>query len=492
MRILVTGATGFVGRALTLRLLRDGHRVVALSRDPARAAFSMGPEVELLATGCSDRELAEAMAAADAVVNLAGDPLFSGRWDAAKKRRMVESRVGLTHRLVQAMAASGAPPAVLVSASAIGIYGDAGDEPCPEEAPVAGDYLGRLARDWEAAALGAERLGVRVAIPRIGIVLGLSGGALTQMVPVFLTGGGGPLGSGRQWMSWVHVDDLVEMIVAALHDRRWRGPFNAVAPNPARNAAFSTALGTALGRPAILPAPGFAVRLALGEAAEVLLGGQRVIPRRLREWGVSWAHPDLGPALDAILAPRQAIEIRAPASLPAGAYLRERGAAYHLSARTAVRGDPAAIRAYFRDGRNLGPLTPGFVSMTPVGSGAAGPVQVGDTIEYRVRIGPVPVDLPWVTRIEEVHEDGGFVDSAPRSPYASWWHVHSFTDIEGGVVVHDDVYYSPPLGPLGRLVHPFGVAPMLRAIFACRTHAMARRFGLLPAAAAAPALAAAA
>lgn len=479
MRILVTGATGFVGRALVLRLRRDGHQVVAMSRDLRRAAFQLGPEVELLPTQGDDHELTATLNSVDGVVNLAGDPLFSGRWNAAKKRRMVESRVGLTRRLVQAMARCDTAPTVLVSASAVGIYGDAGERPCPEDAPPSNDFLGRLAQDWEAAARSAEDLGVRVTIPRIGIVLGLSGGALSQMLPIFLTGGGGPLGSGRQWMSWVHLDDLVEMIVTALRDRRWSGPFNAVAPTPVRNSQFSTALGAALGRPAFLPAPSFALRLALGEAAGVLLGGQRVDTVRLREWGVQLAHPDLGPALAHLFRPRDAVRIDTAREAPESDYLRQRGAAYHLSARTAVRGDPSKIRAYFRDGRNLGPLTPTFVSMLPTGEGAGGPVEVGDTIEYRVRIGPAPVDMPWVTRIEEVHANGDFVDSALRSPYASWWHVHRFEDVDGGLLVLDDVYYSPPLGPLGRLAHPVGVAPMLRTIFACRTHALARRFGLL-------------
>jgi uncharacterized protein (TIGR01777 family) len=481
MRVLVTGATGLVGRALTLRLQRDGHQVVAMSRDLTRASFVLGPEVELLATGCSSDELAAAMRHVDAVVNLAGDPLFSGRWDAAKKRRMVESRVGLTARLVRAMEASGAPPSVLVSASAVGIYGDAGERDCPEDAAPAADYLGRLAQDWEAAARGAERLGVRVVLPRIGIVLDLSGGALLKMLPVFLTGGGGPLGSGRQWMSWVHLDDLLEMILTALHERRWSGAFNAVAPTPVRNAAFSSALGAALGRPAFLPAPSFAVRLALGEAAEVVLGGQRVLPERLREWGVQLAHPVLSEALGHLLAPRDAIRIGAAEAPPDSAYLRARGAAYHLAARTLVRGDPGELRSFFRDGRSLGPLTPGFISMEPVGESASGPIRAGDTLEYRVRVGPTPVAMPWLTLIEEVHDDGGFVDSAPRSPYASWWHVHTFQDVEGGVEVRDDAYYSPPLGPLGRLTHPLSVAPILRTVFACRAHALGRRFGLLPA-----------
>lgn len=304
MHYFLTGATGFIGRALTRRLLREGHRVTAWVRDETRARELLGPKVRLLATGAEDAALTSHLEEAEVVVNLAGDPLFVGRWNAAKKEDMVTSRVGLTERLVKAMEACREPPSALVSASAIGIYGDRGDEELSEDSSPAEGYLADLCRDWEAAARRATSLGVRVACVRIGVVLGLGGGALESMLPPFRLGLGGPLGSGRQYLSWIHIQDLVELFLTIARDTRYRGVFNGTAPTPERNGDFSRTLGRALNRPAFLPAPAFAVRLLIGEAAQVLLGGQRVLPRNALDLGFRFRYPELDGALGDILSPR--------------------------------------------------------------------------------------------------------------------------------------------------------------------------------------------
>jgi hypothetical protein len=302
MKVLVTGATGFIGHALVLRLRRDGHAVAAWARDSRRAREQLGAEVEVRSHADGPDALARALADADGVVNLAGEPIFGGRWTAARRARMVESRVAATGELIAALEPLPRRPAVLVSASAVGYYGDRGDEVLTEASAPGHDFLAELCVGWEAAARGAEPLGVRVALPRIGIVLGRGGGALQSMLPAFRAGLGGPMGSGRQWLPWIHLDDLVAALVAALHDARCRGPINAVAPEPVTNADFSRALGRALHRPAFLRAPGFGLKLLLGEAAGALLGGQRVEAARLRALGFEWRFPSLAAALGEILA----------------------------------------------------------------------------------------------------------------------------------------------------------------------------------------------
>jgi hypothetical protein len=302
MRILLTGATGFIGRALVRRLLRVGHAASAWVRDTERARHALGPDVTLHASD-GPEAWRGALSGAGAVVNLAGEPLFGRRWTAARRRALVESRIGLTTRLVEAIAALplDARPRVLVSASAVGYYGDRADETLTEESPPGTGFLADLCRDWEQSARSAEALGVRVVCFRLGIVLGTEGGALQAMLPAFRWGFGGPLGSGLQYVPWIHVEDLVASLAAAMEDDRYRGPFNAVAPGAVPQGAFARALGRVLGRPAFVPVPGWALRLAIGGAAEAILSSQRAEPRRLLDQGFRFRFAVIDAALADVL-----------------------------------------------------------------------------------------------------------------------------------------------------------------------------------------------
>lgn len=278
MNVAITGASGFVGHALSERLRASGHNVSAVS-------LRSQPSPEIFA-GCQ------------AVVNLAGEPVAQ-RWTAAARERISSSRIEGTRSLVAALRPY--PPAVLVSASAVGYYGSRGDEILTEDSPPASDFLGQLALGWEREAHVAEQFGVRVVTPRIGVVLGRGGGALAQMLLPFRLGVGGRLGTGAQWMSWIALDDLVSLIEFAIEDAALSGPVNAVAPNPVTNAAFTRELAAALHRPAILPVPAFALKILFGEMSQVLLGGQRVIPRAALRSGFQFRFADLGHALRAAL-----------------------------------------------------------------------------------------------------------------------------------------------------------------------------------------------
>ncbi len=303
-RIVVTGATGFIGVALTRALRASGHRVVALVRDPARAAARLGGEIECVAWDGVTPPAAAALEGALGVVHLAGEPIAGARWTPARKAAIVRSRTESTGAVVAGLAACHERPPVLVSASAVGYYGSRGDDWLVEDASTGDDFLAHVCRGWENAALGAAQLGVRVVTPRIGLVLADGGGALDKMLRPARLGLGGPLGSGRQWWSWIHREDLVALLMLALHDVSLRGPVNAVAPEPVTNAEFAATLGCVLRRPALLPAPAFALRLALGEMADMLLASQRVRPSRAAASGFAWQFGTLEPALRDLLGVR--------------------------------------------------------------------------------------------------------------------------------------------------------------------------------------------
>jgi uncharacterized protein (TIGR01777 family) len=291
---LITGGSGFIGSALSRSLVADGQRVTVLTRNIARARPRLPAAVALI-------ERLDAAADVDAVVNLAGENLAAGRWTPARKREFVDSRIGMTRRVVDWMASLKQRPRVLVSGSAIGWYGTRGDEQLAEDAKPGDDFSAHLCRDWESAARGAEELGVRVCLLRTGIVLDNDGGALKQMLLPFRLGLGGPMGDGRQWMSWVARTDIVALIRWLVDNAGARGAYNGTAPAPLTNAEFARTLGAALHRPALLPTPAFALKILFGEMAGILLTGQRVVPRRATADGFAFKYPDLTSTLAAIL-----------------------------------------------------------------------------------------------------------------------------------------------------------------------------------------------
>lgn len=297
MRILISGSTGLVGSALVPRLTAAGHQVVRLVRAtvvPGEKGIAWNP-----AAGILD---ASALEGFDAAVHLAGESIASGRWTHAKKARIRDSRVVGTALLAGKIGDLSRPPAALLCASAIGYYGDRGDEPLMEDSAPGKDFLGRVCRDWEAASEPAARKGVHVARLRFGIILSPAGGALAKMLTPFRLGLGGPIGDGRQYMSWIAIDDVVDSLLHALTKKLPPGPVNVVSPNPATNAEFTRTLGRVLGRPTFLPMPAFGARLAFGEMADaLLLSSQRVVADRLVASGYAFRFPTLEPALRHLL-----------------------------------------------------------------------------------------------------------------------------------------------------------------------------------------------
>ncbi len=293
MKIAITGASGLIGAALSARLTSRGHDVLPMRR------------------GASGNEIdAGALEGADAVVHLAGAPIAEGRWTHARKEQLVKSRVDFTRALVTALRQLSNRPKVLVSGSAIGIYGDRGDEPLTEQSPPGPRadgkgpaFLSKLCEDWEAEGLKAGELGIRVVLARTGVVLSTRGGALARLLPAFRAAAGGPIAGGKQWMSWIALEDAIGAIHHAVETQTLTGPMNLVAPAPVTNGDFGKTLGHVLHRPSILPVPAFALRVAFGEMADgTVLTSQRVLPAALAASGYAFVHPGLEAALRSILA----------------------------------------------------------------------------------------------------------------------------------------------------------------------------------------------
>jgi len=300
MKIAITGATGLIGTRLVAALKARGDEVTVLSRSPERAAAALGVEA-IGWDSLTEPAPAEALSGRDAVIHLAGEPVAQ-RWNADSKKAIRDSREIGTRNLVAGIEAAQPRPTVLVSSSAVGFYGKHGDELIDEQCAPGSDFLAEVCVVWEREAAAAETLGLRVALIRTGIVLDASGGALKTMLPPFKAGVGGPVAGGKQYMPWIHADDIVGLYLAALDNEAWKGPINGTAPNPATNAAFSKTLGRVLHRPSLFPVPAFVIRARYGEMAELVTEGQRAIPAAATANGYKFIEPELEHALTAALA----------------------------------------------------------------------------------------------------------------------------------------------------------------------------------------------
>ncbi|MEW7311750.1 TIGR01777 family oxidoreductase [Buttiauxella gaviniae] len=292
MQILMTGGTGLIGSHLVPRLLELGHDVTVVTRNPDKARSHFDPKVTLW-KGLNEHQNLDGI---DAVINLAGEPIADKRWTESQKQRLCQSRWQITERLVEMFKASQTPPSVLISGSAAGYYGDLGEVVVNEDEPPHNEFTHKLCARWEQIACGAQSEQTRVCLLRTGVVLAPKGGILAKLLPIFRLGLGGPMGSGRQYLAWIHIDDMVNGILWLLNNDL-RGPFNMVSPYPVRNEQFSHALGHVLNRPAFMRAPTSAIKLMMGESSVLVLGGQRALPKRLEESGFGFRYFDLEEAL---------------------------------------------------------------------------------------------------------------------------------------------------------------------------------------------------
>jgi uncharacterized protein len=432
MLLGITGSSGFVGSAVRRKAARRGWAVRRLPREPQ----------------ATDLE------GVDAIIHLAGEPI-DGQWTPEKKRAIAGSRIAGTRHLVEAFGKASQPPRALISASAVGWYGDRDTQPLDEGSTHGDGFLANVCREWESQALRAGEHGARTAILRSGIALG-DGGALPKMAAQFRFGAGGPIGNGRQFVPWIHVDDLAEMYLTAV-ENAWGGTYNAVTPDYATATRLAQAIGASLMRPAFAYAPPLALRLVLGEFASTLLASQLVLPKRAQDARFVWQHPRLETAIQSILAPSR------PSTL------------VRTLQREQLVGAPLDdIFEFFAQARNLESLTPPslrFALRSP-----AGATQAGTRIGYRLRLHGVP--FGWETLIARWRPPDCFIDVQLRGPYALWEHAHTFERRGAVTMMHDRVDYVLPFHPLSALVQRF-VRRDVEAIFDFRARAIRERFDSL-------------
>jgi uncharacterized protein len=457
MRILMTGATGLIGRELGKALVARGDTLVCLVRD-VRAARRRLPFPAVCHVWDHTRAVpAEALRGVDAVVNLAGEPVADTRWTEAKKALIRDSRVNGTRQLVRAVLEHGAGVAAFVQGSASGYYGDRGDERLAADSTQGTGFLADVVQAWETElrALAEHRPQVRVPVVRTGIVLARQGGALAEMLPMFQLAAAGRLGTGRQWISWIHLDDIVGLFLHAL-DASPSGILEGVAPEPATNRQFTTALCRSLGVIANIPAPSLVIQALFGERAAIVLGSTRLEPVATRAAGFRFRFDTVGQALDDLLAPmRGGVRVRVWEQ-----WLPRAG---------------QDVWPFFCDATNLEDITPPFLSFRVLGRSTPA-IGTGTLIDYRLKLNGIP--FGWQTRIDTWDPPHRFIDLQAKGPYALWHHTHEFIPMGSGTLMRDTVRYRLRGGWIGALAGSGKVASDVERIFDYRSRKIDERFGV--------------
>ena len=445
MKILITGAGGWIGQSLSRKLFLEGHDLVVSSRNPRKLGSSLEVPCEAFAwdpmKGLAPPEMLRGV---DAVIHLAGEPIAASRWTSGQKKKILESRQIGTRNLVKSLAKMPQKPKVLISASAIGYYGNSSQE-LDETGPNGKGFLAEVCQAWESEALALFDQ-IRTVVVRTGVVLHPSGGALEKMLPAFDARVGGILGSGQQWMSWIHLDDLVSIYLKALMDEEISGPVNGTAPEPVQNSAFTNLLAKQLRVPAFLSAPSVALNAAFGEMSQVLLEGQKVVPKMLEAHGFSFRYPALKDALEDFF----------PSSDEAGVR-RFSAAQFFLK-------PVGEVFRFFCSQKNLEGVMPPSLHLK-LSTMSTSELQESTRVEYQLKVHGLPVK--WVSEIRNWVPEKSFKDVQLKGPYSVWEHEHVFEEVRGGTLVRDRIRWKAPGGPLRAFVSPL-VSSDLKKIFAER------------------------
>lgn len=479
-RVVITGATGFVGRYLVMRLLRAGMHITALVRDIEKAKAVLGRQAIELVKLDDEANLQKALDGCKALIHLAGAPVFK-RWTPAHKQAMWDSRIKLAKNLARlATSPERRPPEVIIGASGIGIYGDGHDQLLQEDSPPGEDYLAKLAVAWEEAWDEARAHGIRVVNLRIGIVLGIEGGFLEKILPVADMGIVARTGSGKQFVAWVHLQDIARMIEWAIENRSAQGPYNACAPSPQRHDDLMREIGERSQARLSLRAPQWLLSTLLGELGTMMGSGQRALPQRALNEGFQFRYPELPAALDEILASSKVSFLENTGALPETDYLNKGSANRELIQENTLDAPLEEIFEFFSQAENLGALTPSGMSFQ-IQTPAPIDMQSGTLIDYRIKVGLLR--FPWRTRIDIWQPQESFVDVQLRGPYHRWHHLHHFQSVNATqTAMRDHVHYrvGPPIPGLNFLfnwVERRIVRPQLRRIFSYRETMIQARFG---------------
>ncbi len=444
MKVLVTGATGFVGNKVVKALHKKGHRVNVLTRDVQKAEVRLPHSCQVFHWDPGKQIIPqEAFDQVNAVIHLAGENIADGRWTSHKKEQIRDSRVFSTLTLMKGLRESKIKPDALVSASAVGIYGDRKDEILTENSAKDCGWLADVCYQWEKEVAKAQEMGIRTAALRIGVVLGHDGGAMKKILPPFRMALGGNLGDGKQWMSWIHLEDLAEMFVHAIENGNLRGPYNAVSPHPVANKVFTETLAKVLNRPVFFPVPRLVLKIVLGEMSTILLNSQYVSSDRMVNSGFNFRYPVLETALTEICS----------------------HSCHELEMEQWVPQPLDKTFSFFKKCENLEPLTPEFMHLKIVDQSTE-KVMEGTTIDYRLRLHGVP--FSWQSRITEWEPNKSFADVQTKGPYSFWHHKHEFEAKNGGTLLRDFVKYKVPFGIVGDLLAHHFVKKDLENIFSFR------------------------
>lgn len=437
MKVLITGATGLIGKELGKKLV-ERHELFVISRDRAKALRELPYPAAIIEGDLSQGPIHDPrLREVEAVIHLAGESVASGRWSEDRKKEIYDSRVSGTRHLQLSLPSS---LQVIVSASAAGFYGDGGETELTEESPAGADFLAQVCRDWEGA---VREFSCRQVILRTGIVLSARGGALDKMMFPFRAGVGGSVGRGRQWLSWIDLDDLVRMYIWALENEKVRGVYNAVAPTPVTNQFFSRALAKALGRPLGPPVPPVILKIIFGEFAEAMTSSQKISSQKSSREGFCFQHGLLEKQLNFFTA-------------------SFRGGEEIFVSEQFIPLSPEEVFSYFRKAHNLEKLTPDFLHFHIV-SVSTPQLREGTQIEYKLKLHGFP--FSGVTRIQQWQPPQNFVDSQCKGPYRLWHHTHEFKTFAGGTLLVDRIRYRLPLGYIGWLAGYFRVRKDIENIF---------------------------
>ncbi|MDH4468243.1 MAG: TIGR01777 family oxidoreductase [Bacteriovoracaceae bacterium] len=435
MKILVTGITGLVGKELGKKLVTSGHEIVAITRDKYKAAMQLPFPCQIVEWDVEKNEFpSEALQGVNTVIHLAGESVGAGRWSEKRKQEILESRQLGTKKLAAAVekyvqSVGGKNLKTFISASAIGIYGNCGDQEVDETTDPGIGFLAEVVKEWEKPIKELVSKPIRTVSLRIGIVLSRQGGALEKMLPLFTLGFGGVAGNGHQWMSWIHMDDLVDIFVHSITSESVSGVYNAVAPTPSTNRDFSATLAASLLKRLFLPAPSFALKLGLGEMSTLVLEGQKVSSKKIASTGFQFHYPTLDVALKEICAPLA-------------------NGDHEILAEQWIPQKPEEVFPFFSDEKNLETLTPAYLNFKVLKKSTP-KLESGTLIDYGLSLHGIP--LKWRSLIELWDPNSKFVDTQLKGPYKKWYHTHYFVPFAGGTLLRDVVHYRVPLGFLGNL-----------------------------------------
>ena len=454
-KLLLTGATGFVGKVLVPKLIEEGYELTLLARNVEKAQKLFPLPIQIFKWDAMRDEVpAAALEGVEGIVNLIGEGIADKRWSPTRKRLLEESRTLPLQKIARSLKIQNIKAKVIVGASAIGIYEDRAEEYLSESSESKSGYLGKLCQDWESETQKVPA--DRHCMLRIGIVLGQDGGALKSMLPPFRIGFGGRLGNGQQWMSWIHIEDLSNMILHSLKTESMAGPINAVAPTPVRNLEFTKAIASGLKRPAPFPVPTIAIKLLFGELSKVLLSSQKVSAEKVLGNGFRFKFPLIEEAMKDILAPKGIV------------------GAYRIKTSQWFKQDKQEVFNFFSEAKNLETITPPWLNFKVTRMNSP-KIQSGTLLDYKIKLHGIP--LGWRTLIESWEPQKSFVDTQLKGPYSVWHHTHTFNKCLEGTMVHDEVIYKLPLGRLGEMVREVWVVNDLNKIFGFRRDTLNKKWG---------------